>query len=55
LTLPTYLPIAVLARIAKKTWTSQVHAQAMLKIPREGIHDAQAQMDEAKKLGFPLA
>jgi hypothetical protein len=30
-------------------------AQAMLKIPRDGIHDAQAQMDEAKKLGFPLA
>ena len=27
----------------------------MLKIPRDGIHDAQAQMDEAKKLGFPLA
>jgi aconitate hydratase 2/2-methylisocitrate dehydratase len=27
----------------------------MLKIPREGVEDAMAQMEEAKKLGFPLA
>jgi len=32
-----------------------LHAKAMLKVPREGIHDAEAQMEEAKKLGFPLA
>jgi len=31
-----------------------LHALAMLKIPREGIHDAQAQMKEAKEKGFPL-
>lgn len=32
-----------------------VHALAMLKNEREGIHDALAQIDEAKKLGQPLA
>eukprot|EP00658_Telonema_sp_P-2_P006294 TRINITY_DN12405_c0_g1_i7.p1 TRINITY_DN12405_c0_g1~~TRINITY_DN12405_c0_g1_i7.p1 ORF type:complete len:930 (-),score=289.28 TRINITY_DN12405_c0_g1_i7:196-2985(-) len=31
-----------------------LHALAMLKIPREGIHDAQAQMTELKEKGFPL-
>jgi aconitate hydratase 2/2-methylisocitrate dehydratase len=32
-----------------------VHALAMLKNPREGITNALAQIDAAKKLGFPLA
>jgi aconitate hydratase 2/2-methylisocitrate dehydratase len=31
-----------------------LHALAMLKNPREGIHDAQAQLPELKKKGFPL-
>jgi aconitate hydratase 2/2-methylisocitrate dehydratase len=31
-----------------------LHAKAMLKIPRDGIHDAQAQMEELKAKGFPL-
>lgn len=31
-----------------------LHALAMLKIPRDGIHDAQAQMEELKQKGFPL-
>jgi aconitate hydratase 2/2-methylisocitrate dehydratase len=32
-----------------------LHALAMLKFPREGIHDSQAQIDELKEKGFPLA
>ena len=32
-----------------------LHALAMLKIPRDGITDAPAQMEELKKKGFPLA
>merc|ERR1719454_2820225 len=31
-----------------------LHALAMLKIPRDGIHDCQAQIVELKKKGFPL-
>merc|ERR1719450_2016112 len=31
------------------------HALAMLKIPRDGIHDAPAQIEELKKKGHPLA
>jgi len=32
-----------------------LHAQAMLKNPREGIHDALAQIAEVKRLGHPVA
>eukprot|EP00316_Scyphosphaera_apsteinii_P000534 CAMPEP_0119303886 /NCGR_PEP_ID=MMETSP1333-20130426/5233_1 /TAXON_ID=418940 /ORGANISM="Scyphosphaera apsteinii, Strain RCC1455" /LENGTH=899 /DNA_ID=CAMNT_0007306663 /DNA_START=31 /DNA_END=2730 /DNA_ORIENTATION=+ len=32
-----------------------LHGLAMLKFPREGIHDAQAQIKELKEKGFPLA
>jgi aconitate hydratase 2/2-methylisocitrate dehydratase len=32
-----------------------LHAQAMLKNPREGIHDALAQIAEVKATGFPVA
>eukprot|EP00929_Paragymnodinium_shiwhaense_P069472 TRINITY_DN35030_c0_g1_i1.p1 TRINITY_DN35030_c0_g1~~TRINITY_DN35030_c0_g1_i1.p1 ORF type:complete len:934 (+),score=278.57 TRINITY_DN35030_c0_g1_i1:66-2804(+) len=32
-----------------------LHALAMLKNPREGIHDCQAQIVDLKKKGFPLA
>lgn len=32
-----------------------LHAQAMLKIPRDGITDALSQIDELKEKGFPLA
>lgn len=32
-----------------------LHALAMLKIPRDGIHNAQEQMEELKKKGYPLA
>jgi len=32
-----------------------LHALAMLKFPREGIHDSQAQINELKEKGFPLA
>ncbi len=32
-----------------------LHAQAMLKIPRDGISDALSQIDELKEKGFPLA
>jgi len=32
-----------------------LHAKAMLKNPREGIHDAEAQIDELKTKGYPLA
>eukprot|EP00928_Gymnodinium_smaydae_P033084 TRINITY_DN237_c0_g1_i3.p1 TRINITY_DN237_c0_g1~~TRINITY_DN237_c0_g1_i3.p1 ORF type:complete len:914 (+),score=247.60 TRINITY_DN237_c0_g1_i3:82-2823(+) len=32
-----------------------LHALAMLKNPRDGIHDCQAQIVELKKKGFPLA
>merc|ERR1719261_489182 len=31
-----------------------LHALAMLKIPRDGIHDCQEQIVELKKKGFPL-
>jgi len=31
-----------------------LHALAMLKNPRDGIHDCQAQIEELKKKGFPL-
>ncbi|MDD2768103.1 MAG: bifunctional aconitate hydratase 2/2-methylisocitrate dehydratase [Methylococcus sp.] len=32
-----------------------LHAKAMLKVPREGIHDAEAQIAELKTKGFPVA
>lgn len=32
-----------------------LHALAMLKNPREGIHDTLAQIEELKQLGYPLA
>merc|ERR1719261_1523858 len=32
-----------------------LHGLAMLKNPRDGIHDCQAQLVELKKKGFPLA
>ena len=32
-----------------------LHAKAMLKIPREGIHNAEQQILELKALGFPVA
>jgi aconitate hydratase 2/2-methylisocitrate dehydratase len=32
-----------------------LHALAMLKFPRDGIHDSQAQIAELKQKGFPLA
>jgi aconitate hydratase 2/2-methylisocitrate dehydratase len=32
-----------------------LHAQSMLKVPREGIHDAPAQIAELKTQGFPVA
>jgi len=32
-----------------------VHGLAMLKIPREGVHDCLGQIEELKKLGHPLA
>src|SRR5690606_40439935 len=32
-----------------------LHAQAMLKNPRDGIHDALAQIKEAQDKGFPVA
>merc|ERR1719276_454538 len=32
-----------------------LHALAMLKIPRDGIHDCQQQVVELKKKGFPLS
>jgi len=32
-----------------------LHAKAMLKIPREGIHNAEQQIQELKALGFPVA
>eukprot|EP00912_Choanoflagellata_sp_UC4_P001120 UC4_evm1s695 len=32
-----------------------LHAKAMLKIPRDGIHDCEGQIEELKQKGFPLA
>ena len=32
-----------------------LHAKAMLKIPRDGIYNAEQQINDLKKLGFPLA
>ncbi|WP_333687012.1 bifunctional aconitate hydratase 2/2-methylisocitrate dehydratase [Methylococcus capsulatus] len=32
-----------------------LHAKSMLKVPREGIHDAEAQIAELKTKGFPVA
>ncbi|MEI7869414.1 MAG: bifunctional aconitate hydratase 2/2-methylisocitrate dehydratase [Candidatus Methylumidiphilus sp.] len=32
-----------------------LHAKSMLKVPREGIHNAEAQIEELKVKGFPVA
>jgi len=32
-----------------------LHAKSMLKVPREGIHNAEAQINELKAKGFPVA
>ncbi|PZN77647.1 MAG: bifunctional aconitate hydratase 2/2-methylisocitrate dehydratase [Candidatus Methylumidiphilus alinenensis] len=32
-----------------------LHAKSMLKVPREGIHNAEAQIEELKAKGFPVA
>ena len=32
-----------------------LHAKAMFKVPREGVHNAEAQINELKALGFPVA